>query len=76
MFVSSNQHLLSGKICNQPIPSSLQDILVPIPCGMALKTLSLLPEAAAPFPSLSITFHFLVGMKLTGNHKRMDTGGR
>lgn len=32
MFVSSNQHQLSVKICSQPqpIPSSLQDDSVPI----------------------------------------------
>lgn len=78
MFVSSNQHLLSVKICGQPqpIPSSLQDVWVPIPCGMVHKTLPLLPGAAATFPSLSVTFHFLVGMKLTGNHKWMDRGRR
>lgn len=54
MFVSSNQHLISVMICGepQPIPSSLQDILVPIPWGMVHKTLPFLPGAATTFPSL------------------------
>lgn len=78
MFVSSSQHLFLVRICGQLQynPSSQQGLLSTHPMEMVHKTIHLLPGAATTFPSLSLTFHFLVGMQLTGNHKQTDTSRR
>lgn len=78
MFVSSSQHLFLVRICGQLQyhSSSQQDLSVPILWGWFTRPFISSPGAATTSPSLSLTFHFLVGMKLTGNHKQMDTRGR